>query len=240
MQQIITDNGFAGWKILYPRDNILISPRACYSGYNFDSIHAKALLEKLESCTWRPERSLEAKNMVKDHLFSPGIYSYKNENLSECLAAQTGLRSGFSVSDHLNILSNTSDFGIVVIRIRIWGLVHKHKIGYRSQFAYPELIFCCEENLYTLQNLWPHSQVLHFNRLIDFATDFIKCKECNVSFALSILHKQWFTDKNYQLPKICVNCGIKRRVEKTKSRLIAKYRITRIDADKENRHESNR
>lgn len=227
IEQIITDNGFAAWKVLYWYKNLLISPRGLntlmYSLASFSPYPYCNPPDEDKQFIWKPEKQFEATNFFESS--EAGIYCYKTEYLSDCLAAQTQLRSGRSIVEHLTIMQggNHDLYTLIICRLRIWGHVRKHTIGYKAQFAYPELIFSSESRLYQLQNEWKHSEVMHYNTLLEFATDFIECKNCHTVFTLSELHKRWFSERNYEFPKICINCAKFRKEESKSLRFIEKY-----------------
>jgi hypothetical protein len=91
--------------------------------------------ERLLSCTcgcvWQPRRRMTATcNQFLPHPAVPswdcrcGFYAYKSE---EALAASTYVRMGHEPT--------------VRGRVALWGRVVDHDLGYRAQFAYPQLFY---------------------------------------------------------------------------------------------------
>lgn len=209
---IISDDGFRGWKILnICHDGRLISPRICSLQF---------MAGAADESFWNFGKPFEAKRETFQNTIdtcTPGIHSYKQEFAEMLLWEQMQISSS-------GVEVNLDQFLIAraIVRIKLWGLVQEHEFGYRSEFAYPDLIFVSDpgaliyvnlDNMQTyvsLREYWKYQEILPISSIKQFIEfkkgALLNCRACEKDFVLTPQHRKWFEDRNYQLPKSCKNC----------------------------------
>ncbi|MEW6585710.1 MAG: hypothetical protein AB1442_08885 [Nitrospirota bacterium] len=102
-----------------------------------------------------PDGSLWLRSVVRPDLWPPmdrfeahggSGWGLKEPNISPGIHSQAGIYAYKTAGDALENLDRTCYRGTFLGKVHLWGVIQKHRFGYRAQFAYPVSLsagICC-------------------------------------------------------------------------------------------------
>ncbi|MFZ5906384.1 MAG: hypothetical protein ACOYVJ_03100 [Nitrospirota bacterium] len=139
--------------------------------------------------------TLWLRSIVRPDLWQPGVrfeaYGESDRGLHDqniCPDAQSrsGIYAFRTLPDALEDLDRTCYRGAVLGRVSLWGIIQRHRFGYRAQFAYPRalcLAICCICKRIVGLRSEPFAigwAAYHFSD--DFSVSGFVCNVCNTKY----------------------------------------------------------